>query len=475
MMKRILSAILILITVLACVTFTVSAEEGVITDEGRLPFKDVKENHWFYEAVEFCYSNNIIKGMNEYTFGYNGNLTRAQFVTMLAGLEGVDTNEYKVDQFVDVKAGQWYYGAVSWAYTKGIIKGYTEVDFAPNNPITRAQIAMIMSTYMKGKYEVTVDYDLLESFRDKPKTGHWFYESIAYAVSAGLISGIKSENTLYVSANGTTTRAQAAVIFKNFMEKYHFGSCEHEFTAADCTNAEKCEKCGMVNGLPNGHLLTAYDCGTGGVCLNCGADVPPGGKHDFKDATCTEARTCSVCGLTDGSALGHTNTKTVCERCGKEFFARGLDRAAYYIMTKGQKDKDGMFSYYYYGISYEDTDTYTYLIYYPDDSIYIRHYSYNGDALHYAQIRILFRGDTVNEYEYSYLEGDKCYFIGKGYLDKKTFTADTVEGFSSYEGQLDPVFTENINIILPNIVDDADYMLDMLYGGSVRDLGFMVF
>ena len=229
----------------------------------------------------------------------------------------------------------------------------------------------------------------------------------------------------------------------------------------------------MVNGLPTGHKLTSYDCRTGGVCLNCGEEIPPSGKHNFKDATCTEPRTCSVCGLTDGSALGHTNIETVCERCGKEFFARPLDKAAYYIMTKGGYDERTKS--YYYGISYEVTDTTTYLTYYPEDSIYIEHYSYNGDALHFAQIRILFRGDTVNEYEYYYYEGDKCYFIGKGYLDKKTFTADTVEGFSSYEGTLYPEFTENINIILPNIVDDADYMLDLLYGGSIRDLGFKVF
>ncbi|MBR6513437.1 MAG: S-layer homology domain-containing protein [Clostridia bacterium] len=446
-MKKIISFLLILTTVLSCFMLTVSADEQIVSDKEYLPFEDVKDSHWFSDAVEFCYVNNIIKGMTEYTFGFSGQLTRAQFVTMLANLEGVDTSTYSVDRFTDVKSSHWYYGAVAWAYSEGIVSGMTETAFQPAGVLTRAQLATVMKNYMaKKEYTVEINEAALDSFTDKPKTEYWYYDAMVYAVSAGLLSG-NSNGTL--AATGNVTRAQAAVIFKNFMEVYFYGDCEHELPV-DCSSRVKCTKCGMVKGLATGHRFDSYDCGIGGICLNCNEDIPP---------------------------RAHTNTETICERCGKEFFERALDKAAYYIMSKGQSQpgQHGMGKIYYYGISYEGSDTTTYLTYYPDDSIYIENYITYGNVLHMSRIRILFRGDTVNEYEYRYFEGDDCYFIGKGYIDKKTYTADTVEGFSSYEGVLDPAFTENINIILPDIVDDADYILDLLYGGSVRDLGFLVY
>ena len=83
-MKKIISAILILSTLMSCFVFTASAENSIISDEGRLPFDDIKQSYWFYEAAEFCYANGIIKGMDKYTFGATVGLTRDLTPTLSA-------------------------------------------------------------------------------------------------------------------------------------------------------------------------------------------------------------------------------------------------------------------------------------------------------------------------------------------------------------------------------------------------------
>ncbi|MBR4880654.1 MAG: S-layer homology domain-containing protein, partial [Clostridia bacterium] len=294
-MKKIISYFLVLATLISCLAVSVYAEEMIVSDEGRLPFADVKSDHWFFDAVKFCYVNDVIKGMNEYTFSFSGQLTRAQFVTMLAGLEGIDTSTYTVDQFADVKSNHWYYGVVAWAYSEGIVKGMNETTFAPNGVLTRAQLATVMCNYMIGKYYFSVDESVLDKFTDKPKKEYWYYDAMVYAVSAGLLSG-NSNGTL--APVGTVTRAQAAVIFNSFMEKYFYAKCEHSFTVADCVTASSCEKCGFVNGLPNGHRLYTYDCITGGKCSVCEAEVAPSTiLHNFTEATCTAPMTCTRCGI----------------------------------------------------------------------------------------------------------------------------------------------------------------------------------
>ena len=415
-MKKIISVLLVMATMLSCFVMSISATAPTgefTTDEGMLPFEDVKDSHWFAEAVEFCYANEIIKGMNEYTFGFSGQLTRAQFVTMLANLEGVDTATYTVDKFTDVKSNHWYYGAVAWAYSEGVVNGMTDTTFQPNGVLTRAQLAVVMRNYMEGKYEVEVKGDALDGFTDKPKTEYWYYDAMVYAVSAELLSG-NSDGTL--ASTGTVTRAQAAVIFKSFMEKYFYGACEHSFTEADCTNAETCENCGLVNGLPNGHRVTGYNCVDTLKCNVCDEEVAPSNiMHNFADATCTAPRTCTACGVTrgeakghkwtaatctapktcsvckvtegsakshewwaatctnpkmckvcyktEGSALGHTVKNGLCSRCKKENFTSKYRQTAYYMVKKAEPDGEG---HYVLADYFNDADLYemVYGVYY---------------------------------------------------------------------------------------------------------------
>ncbi len=514
-MKKYISALLVFILMLTALAVSISASYSVISDEGQLPFEDVRDSHWFYEAIKFCYANNVIKGMNSYTFDWNGMLTRAQFVTMLAGLENIDTSEYKVDIFVDVKPSNWYYGAVGWAYTEGIVSGLSAEDFAPNKPILRSELAQIMNNYMKDKYDVEVNYDLLDAFTDKPRTGHWFYESVAYTVSAGLISGIKADDALYLKANGFTTRAQAAVIFNNFMENYFFASCEHEFSEADCTNSATCAKCGMVNGLPKGHSMPiAYNCKTSQVCFVCSVTVKPSNIHDFAPANCGNPRTCKVCGLTRGEAtgdhkdlwaatctkgamcktcyhtvgqpLGHTTTNGVCGRCRMANFTNMYDRTVHHIKSVGEYDPEtNTYSYLvtrgtlvinhgYYSVSF---DYYSYAIYHiATDSIEISNIRSNSwhDDIEISAI-LVNRYDTKCQLVYSqYNSKGKLERYATGFIDKTNYTEGSLPSFSSYDLGGEDMYTvryscgQNLDLALQGL----HLELQELYGGGLKDIGF---
>lgn len=498
-MKRILSAILILITVLSCVTFTVSAEEAVITDEGRLPFEDVKQSHWFYESVGFCYANEIIKGMNEYTFGWNGNLTRAQFVLMLATIDGADLTRYQVSVFDDVKPNHWYYSAIAWAYETKLTSGVSATKFGANDPVTRSQMARFMMTYMAEKYSVEIVDGCLADFTDADKIRDWAVEGIKYSVSAGLISGMEMNGKLCVNPDGTTTRAQAAVIFRNFILNYYYGECEHEFTDAACTESAVCGKCGLVNGLPTGHTLAAYDCVTGGKCSVCEAEVEPSKLiHDFAPATCTDPRTCTRCGATrgeadghsfkaatcttpkictvcntkEGNGLGHTTSNGICERCKKEFFPSPSHKVIYYLKAEGEYLSET--NSYVYAVQHSDSIT---LIGYNPErgSLILENYYYfdNGD-MEAVSLDMPFH-DHVYTFEYVYVAGEYVEFMGTGSLDAYTFTKSTVEGFSNYMGKYDQVYTDNLNEAFAEMLADADFMLNKLCGMSIKDIDFKVF
>lgn len=493
-MKKLISLLLVLATVLSCFMLTVSADQTVVSDEGRLPFEDVKENHWFTPYIKFCYANGIIKGMTEYTVAPNGTLTRAQFVTMLANLEGVDTSTYTVDVFTDVKASHWYYGAVAWAYSEGVVNGMTETTFQPNGILTRAQLATVMKNYMtKNEYTVEINETALDGFSDKPKTEYWYYNAMIYAVSAGLLSG-NSNGTL--AATGNVTRAQAAVIFEAFMKNYFYADCEHSFSEATCTEAPVCSECGLVNGFAAGHVLSAYNCVTGGKCTVCGADVEPSNilhsfmsatctaprtcrdcgaqrgeanGHSWNAATCTAPKTCSVCNVTEGSALGHTTTTGTCGRCGKVFSVSDFDTMVNLIKSKGQYSEGS------YLLMTEDSDSLTAIVYtLGDDYIAVQNMRIFSNDHSDVTTVVVTKSGTVYEYLYMYADATEYLFAGYGMLDAATFTKNTKEGFSEYDGTLKTAYTDYMNGALKEMLSDANKILNP-YGYSVKQLGFKVY
>ncbi|MBQ3182083.1 MAG: S-layer homology domain-containing protein, partial [Clostridia bacterium] len=184
----------------------------------ELPFTDVKPNHWFYPAVSYCVNKEYVAGMTETTFVPSGKLTRAQFLTILAKLDGVDLTKYDMTDagFEDVKTSHWYNEVVCWAVENNYTSGISETEFGPNNNITRSQLARFFYVYSESK---GIDIDgraELSAFPDISKLQEWAKIPVEWAVSAGLISGVGKDGVSYLEPNGTATRAQAAVMFKAF-------------------------------------------------------------------------------------------------------------------------------------------------------------------------------------------------------------------------------------------------------------------
>ena len=178
-------------------------------------FKDVSDTAWYADAVAYCASRRYINGISETVFSPASNLTREQFVLILANVAGVKSDNYKyVDSGMkDVPVGQWYSGAIAWSVAQGYVKGVGADRFGRGQNITREQLARLFCVYaedigmdVSGRADLTV-------FKDEPKVSDWAYEQISWAVDTGLISGMTADT---LSPRGNATRAQTARIFMMF-------------------------------------------------------------------------------------------------------------------------------------------------------------------------------------------------------------------------------------------------------------------
>ncbi len=183
--------------------------------EWENPFTDVKESDWFYDTVKYVNENGIINGMTEDTFAPSTQLTRAMLVTILYRVEG--SPEVESDsKFSDVKNADWYGAPVIWAAENGIVNGISETEFAPNNAITREQIAAIMYRYAGSKnLDTKLEGNGVTAFDDAATVSTWAKDAMSWAVNAKLING-KTETT--VNPQDKATRAEAATIIMRFLE-----------------------------------------------------------------------------------------------------------------------------------------------------------------------------------------------------------------------------------------------------------------
>ena len=184
---------------------------------GALPFADVPEDAWYYEAVAYCYENGLMAGTGETSFQPDMTTTRGMIVTLLYRLEGEPGLEAENpgDSFTDVEAGAYYGAAVCWARRQGIASGYDAERFGPNDPISREQMAAILYRYARYKgYDVTAAGDL-SGFADAASVSAWALPAVRWANGAGLLQGT-SAGTL--NPMGTASRAEAAALLARFCE-----------------------------------------------------------------------------------------------------------------------------------------------------------------------------------------------------------------------------------------------------------------
>ena len=172
-----------------------TTKEEPVKTEWVNPFSDVKTDDWYYEYVKYINEKNLMKGISESEFAPNNTVTRAMFVTVLYRLEKEPTGA-KAD-FADVPEGTYYENAVGWAVQNGIVKGVSETEFAPDNTITREQMATIIDRYMKFKgLDMSVSENVdVTSYEDFENISDYAKDAFRFACSNGIISGT-SETTL---------------------------------------------------------------------------------------------------------------------------------------------------------------------------------------------------------------------------------------------------------------------------------------
>ena len=179
-----------------------------------MTFSDVKAGDWFYDAVLYAYENGLMSGTGAAAFSPNQTLTRAMVAQVLYSMEGAPAGG--TSTFTDVAAGTWYASAVNWAAGNGVVSGYGDGTFGPNDNVTREQVAMILYSFAKSKgYDVS-EKASLSSFADMSSVSTYAQEAMSWAAGAGLISGM-GNNTIV--PQGSATRAQFAVILMQFCEE----------------------------------------------------------------------------------------------------------------------------------------------------------------------------------------------------------------------------------------------------------------
>ncbi len=201
-------------------TYTFVMPEGGVTVNATVtpiqqpvfPFVDVPADAYYRQAVEYMYELGLIQGTSETTFGPMLASTRGQVVAILYRLEGSPAVNGS-NPFVDATA-DWVQAAVLWASQNGIVEGYNDTAFGPDDAITREQLAAILYRYASYKsYDLTVTGDL-SIFNDASDVATWSHTPLAWAVGKGLIQG---SNDL-VNPQGSAIRAQLALVLMRFLE-----------------------------------------------------------------------------------------------------------------------------------------------------------------------------------------------------------------------------------------------------------------
>lgn len=178
---------------------------------------------WSHAGLDYCIDHGYIAGTSATTVTPDGECTRAMIVSILYRVQGepAKVNGYELKKlaapFDDVERGRWYTDAIWWAKLTGVVSGMSPSTFAPDDPITRAQLAVILYNYTKQfAPESLTETVSLAGFPDAGSVPSWARTAMAWAVGNGLISGVGENGVSYLRPEGCATRAQVATILMNY-------------------------------------------------------------------------------------------------------------------------------------------------------------------------------------------------------------------------------------------------------------------
>ncbi len=181
-------------------------------------FSDIKATGWYKEYVDYSVAHGIFSGTSKDKFSPSDNITRAQFVQVLANLSGVDTSDRNViTEFADVPAKKWFTAAVKWASDNKIVNGVGNGKFDPNSNVTREQMCVMLVNFAKFKNITFKTVEGKENFGDDGKISKWAKTAVYICQQADIVNG---KGAGMFDPTGTGTRAEASVMFTKFHKDY---------------------------------------------------------------------------------------------------------------------------------------------------------------------------------------------------------------------------------------------------------------
>ena len=184
-------------------------------------FGDLTAAAWYHDGVHYCLENGLMRGVSGGKFLPDGSTTRAQLVTILWRLEGSPETTGAV-RFGDTAGGAWYTEAVRWAAGCGVVKGYDNGHFGPDDAVTREQMAAILYRYAQHKgYDVSAGNDTnILSFNDAFAVSEYAIPAMQWACGSGMVRGIAQKGGMLLAPRDTTTRAQTATLLMRFQSAF---------------------------------------------------------------------------------------------------------------------------------------------------------------------------------------------------------------------------------------------------------------
>ena len=184
-------------------------------------FGDLTAAAWYHDGVHYCLENGLMRGVSGGKFLPDGSTTRAQLVTILWRLEG-SPDVTEAVSFSDTADGAWYTEAVRWAAGCGVVKGYDNGCFGPNDAVTREQMAAILYRYAQHKgYDVSAGEDTnILSYDDAFAVSEYAIPAMQWACGSGMVRGIAQKGGMLLAPRDTTTRAQTATLLTRFQSAF---------------------------------------------------------------------------------------------------------------------------------------------------------------------------------------------------------------------------------------------------------------
>ena len=184
-------------------------------DSTKVPVFTDTENHWAKSDIDFVVQRGLFGGTGDGNFSPNMPMTRGMFVTVLGKLAKADLTGFTSSSFKDVKSDAYYLPYIQWANTSGIVNGISSQEFAPDMPISREQMAVMLLNYIKAMNIDLAKLNEENQFSDTDEMSIWAKEAVKAIQMSGILSG-KPDNKF--DPKGTATRAEVSSMLRRFIE-----------------------------------------------------------------------------------------------------------------------------------------------------------------------------------------------------------------------------------------------------------------